>query len=985
MLIFDLALLLLWSGDMRTHLISRWTALLLCILVSATLFGIGCGGGSGAAAPSPSSTLIPIELPTNYSFSKHLTIDVGEFTAVQNATAASSIVMGHVDSANAHLDAILDITSQILIPADAATEIAMGELADGTDWIVDFRPYAFALDNTTLDIDTSAQCSGNAAEYPVCARYYVNGRRVMLTYLEQPVSGESQGRGGFRLVSTNTTGTSVEELLSGQEDFLFSGVFDLTQPAHRQVELIWGSITPDTAGAVITSARAVMAEVVDDVGSQVEANTNISVLENGDAGTAAGRVSWRRDDQCFYATELELTGSQGDATIFDEELAFGTDDDVTCDTLADFETVPDTIVDGASAEDLGISQALTAPTLVSSTPQDGASSVALNSAIILTFSEPVQSATIDDTSVQRTPAIPGTLSVNDHIVTFVPDDDLAPETQYSITLTTDIADLDGLSLPVETVVTFQSAALTAEPADEADLSAPLLLSTSPSTDANDVSRNSVISAAFNETLDAESVTISSFTLDDGTETVDAAVSSADDTAQLTPNAPLTLLQSYTATLSTAITDAAGNAFAAEQNWSFTTGDGSWQPSTLSASLSGSSVSPMHVEQDSAGNTIAVLSYYDGAASSLYAQHYSVATQSWGDPRAIESSAATSSRSTLYVFPNGDAWAAWSHLSGGFFRSVYYNTYDAGTDTWAGAQFLTNTTHNITSMHILPRHDGDIMLRWMTDDADTMTMFQNIFDTGTETWTGETSALIGEAVFNMHCATNASLDSACAWAEWDGSRYDMHVNYYNADTQAWAEAIDIDGTESGHVAPGQIAIDNNSIITVAWQEQSSGTYITRARRFDINGAYDSGVVSLENDTSNDTTHIRVASDDNGNAIAIWRKNDAGQESLWGSRFDSASSLWSDAALLETDDTNAVSNPAIAMDDNGNAIAAWNQGGDLYSSRYVESSDSWGTAELAESHDDATTTQSQLLLRPDGSGTALYSVAEDDTNLYRSEFQ
>jgi|GEM_PF-494124 len=110
---------------------------------------------------------------------------------------------------------------------------------------------------------------------------------------------------------------------------------------------------------------------------------------------------------------------------------------------------------------------------------------------------------------------------------------------------------------------------------------PTVVSTSPVADATDVAVDTVITATFNEAMDAATITTSSFTLAGVSGSV--SYDSGTYTATFTPSANLAYSTTYTATLSTAITDAAGNPLASAYSWSFTTATA---PDTTPPTISG---------------------------------------------------------------------------------------------------------------------------------------------------------------------------------------------------------------------------------------------------------------------------------------------------------------------------------------------------------------------------------------------------------------
>src|SRR5271166_1780763 len=101
---------------------------------------------------------------------------------------------------------------------------------------------------------------------------------------------------------------------------------------------------------------------------------------------------------------------------------------------------------------------------------------------------------------------------------------------------------------------------------------PTVTSESPSLNSTGVANTTALTATFNESVVASSITTTSFVLkDSNNNTVTATVSYTDSnhTATLTPSSPLSASTEYTATIS-GVTDAAGNVMAAPFSWSFTT-------------------------------------------------------------------------------------------------------------------------------------------------------------------------------------------------------------------------------------------------------------------------------------------------------------------------------------------------------------------------------------------------------------------------------
>lgn len=104
-----------------------------------------------------------------------------------------------------------------------------------------------------------------------------------------------------------------------------------------------------------------------------------------------------------------------------------------------------------------------------------------------------------------------------------------------------------------------------------DTTAPAVSSTDPANGSMTASITQNITATFSEALDNATVNGTNFTLtDNASNRVTANVSYADKVATLNPDGNLTGEITYTATLLSSITDAAGNKLADNYTWSFTT-------------------------------------------------------------------------------------------------------------------------------------------------------------------------------------------------------------------------------------------------------------------------------------------------------------------------------------------------------------------------------------------------------------------------------
>jgi Ice-binding-like/Bacterial Ig-like domain len=228
----------------------------------------------------------------------------------------------------------------------------------------------------------------------------------------------------------------------------------------------------------------------------------------------------------------------------------------------------------------GVTTNSTAPTVIATVPIADAMGVPTNTNVTATFSKAMDPSTITATGTFTLAvfgaggaAVPGTVQYAGTIATFTPTSALTAATEYTATITTAATDLTGNAMAANFVWSFTTGAgpssipptiTLTNPADM-DIGAPL---------------NTAVNATFSEAMNPTTVVApGTFTVAvsgvggaqvTGTVTYDMN----SDVATFTPLANLAASTNYTATISNAATDVAGNplvAGAAPNPWTFMTG------------------------------------------------------------------------------------------------------------------------------------------------------------------------------------------------------------------------------------------------------------------------------------------------------------------------------------------------------------------------------------------------------------------------------
>jgi Ice-binding-like/Bacterial Ig-like domain len=217
--------------------------------------------------------------------------------------------------------------------------------------------------------------------------------------------------------------------------------------------------------------------------------------------------------------------------------------------------------------DTGVNPNVENPIINSTDPADNATGVALNQLIIVTFSEPMDQATITSltfTLKQGSTSVPGEVTYTGTTAIFTPSGNLAPSTIYTGTITTDAKNMAGYGLVSDNTFSFTTGTA-------ADNVLPVVNSTDPVNNSTDVPRNKVIAITFSKAMNPSTINTTTFTLMQGTTAVPGTVTYYGTSAAFTPTNILAAGTVYTATVTNGAKDLAGNALATNNIWSFTTG------------------------------------------------------------------------------------------------------------------------------------------------------------------------------------------------------------------------------------------------------------------------------------------------------------------------------------------------------------------------------------------------------------------------------
>ncbi len=171
-----------------------------------------------------------------------------------------------------------------------------------------------------------------------------------------------------------------------------------------------------------------------------------------------------------------------------------------------------------------------------------------------------------------------------------------------------------------------------------------------------------------------------------------------------------------------------------------------------------------------------------------------------------------------------------------------------------------------------------------------------------------------------------------------------------------------GTNIGsNPANARIAIEAGDNAIVVWDRGDGSVWYNRYSETTGWGTADVVPGSVNGSMS------RIASDRHGHVVAVWHSTDGNISTIRGNRY-MAGAGWGDAELVFTDNAWDIRNLEIAADTHGNVMVVWQQGGILGTNRY-DSANGWGTPSLIYEFDEFMS-EPQIAVDDDGGALAVW---------------
>ncbi len=193
-----------------------------------------------------------------------------------------------------------------------------------------------------------------------------------------------------------------------------------------------------------------------------------------------------------------------------------------------------------------------------------------------------------------------------------------------------------------------------------------------------------------------------------------------------------------------------------------------------------------------------------------------------------------------------------------------------------------------------------------------------------------------------------------WRQDDGvGEFDIWAGRYSLATETWKNFKRLARQIGGANDPA-IAADANGNAIAVWRQISGSIGHIRASRYDVaKEVWDDSVAIGPED--GDATNPTIALDGEGNAVAVWRQNSGSGWNIWAARYLTQAGGWAAEPAKPVSSAGSAAGPTLGINKQGNAFAVWSQNDDgivnVFGSRCEVNGVCWSNPDNLESEDTA----------------------------------
>ncbi len=326
--------------------------------------------------------------------------------------------------------------------------------------------------------------------------------------------------------------------------------------------------------------------------------------------------------------------------------------------------------------------------------------------------------------------------------------------------------------------------------------------------------------------------------------------------------------------------------------------------------------------DASGNAVVAWTEDDGSSvSQVYVREYRNGV--WTKPDSLADSISKGSTAAsdpqVAMADNGYAVIIWSATVSGY-EQIFMSEYRNGA--WSTASQVSSNSAATTSAKLVMNASGKACIAWLQPYSTSKYVYARSYD-GSSWGAQQVLSSGGSGYESPDLAMDASGNTDVVW-----TATDTYQRVYLSENSggSWSAATAV-STDTSNASSPLVAMCG-SRITVTWV-QSDGTNDCLYRSVGATGA-SLGTQEIINPLGYDASDPALAMDADGNTIIAWLQRDSsGYNRVYETEY--RNSAWTSATIFSLAGDGA-SELAVAMDNKGNALVVWSQYSSFYKSEY-----------------------------------------------------
>lgn len=319
---------------------------------------------------------------------------------------------------------------------------------------------------------------------------------------------------------------------------------------------------------------------------------------------------------------------------------------------------------------------------------------------------------------------------------------------------------------------------------------------------------------------------------------------------------------------------------------------------------------------------------------------------------------------------GNAFAVWYQFDGQRY-CTFADRYVRG-EGWTGPVVIdTASTYDCYNPWVSVDRSGNAFAVWQQFDLSAFSIWANMYSVGTGWGTPELIESQTEEAGLPQVVVDRSGNATVLWMQFlSGQGHIWSCRYVVG--EGWGAEEEIEGYGQS-ASKFDVAVDDSGCVVAVWSQWEDTHLNVSANRY-VPGEGWGAAEMIGGNASGDVSEPKVAVDPSGNAMAVWGQFD-GVYSTWYSSYVVGEG-WGPATLLESEEVDDALFPRIASDPSGNFLTVWQQPEEgvnsVWWSRYVPG-DGWSAPDTVDTSSFAAFLP-QVVVDRHGNGTALWTQSD-----------